>query len=258
MNGYAKIIEGGLFLINGTQHSQEGLPWPSLNIQFTDNNFTPWGRFSPTEDIRKQVKDAHRKILEHLDHCHSDGLIPHGVLLGGYAPAVAGAYHWLRQMRQPCWVAVMGPAPMKDGEKRQFVPQGCRQIFPLVEEPQGNWQDQSKTTFLRLGARPLTDDRKEVIGSITPRTIIDKFEEYLLPPSNGVTPSELILYTQDVCKEARKTRASILVDGLPAEALLYLVQSAKSNRVQLYFLKTEVPAGGGLPVPVGVSPMPRF
>lgn len=258
MNGYAKIIEGGLILVNGTQHSQEGQPWPVIQIQFTDNNFTPWGTFSPTQDIRDQVKSAWRRVLDHLDRCHSDGTIPHGVMLGGYAPAVAGIYHWARQMRVPCWVAVMGPAPMVDGEKRRFVPVGARQIFPQMQEAVGSWADQQKTTFHRVGARPLTDDRREILAEITPREIQDKFEEYLLPPSNGTVPAEMILYCEDVADKARKAKASVLVDGLPAEALLYLLQSCKANRVQVYFLKTEIPADGGFPVPTGVAQMPRF
>jgi hypothetical protein len=258
MNGYAKILEGGLMLVNGTQHSQEGLPWPSLNIQFTDNNFQPWGAFSPAKDIREQVKVAWRRVLDHLDAQHANGVIPHGVLLGGFAPAVAGIYHWSRQMRVPAWVAVMGPAPMKDGEKRQFVPVGARQIFPQLQEPVGSWADQQKTTFHRVGARPLTDDRREVLTGITPRTVQDCFEEYLLPPQTGVTPAELILYCRDVASNARKARASVLVDGLPAEALLYLLQSCKANRVQVYFLKTEVRPGEKVPTPVGVAQMPRF
>lgn len=258
MNGYTKILEGGLLLVNATQHNQEGLPWPALGIQFTDNTFTPWSAFSPTKDIRVQVKTAWRNVLSHLDSCHANGIIPHGIMLGGYAPAVGGIYHWSRQMRVPAWVAVMGPAPIIDGERRHFVPVGCRQIFPQLEEPVGAWIDQQKTKFHRVGSRPLTDERREQLANITPRELTDQFEEYLLPPQDGVTPAELIMYCQDVASNARKARASVLVDGLPAESLLYLTQSCKSNRVQIYFLKTEVPAGGGFPVPVGVAPMPRF
>lgn len=258
MNGYSKIIEGGLVLVNATQHSQEGQPWPSLGIVFTDNNFTPWQSFSPQKDVRDQVKVAWRNVLAHLDHCHSDGIIPHGIMLGGYAPAVAGVYHWARQLRVPCWVAVMGPAPMIDGQKRGFVPVGVRQIFPQLGEAVGDWQDQQKTTFFRVGSRPFTEDRREQFSVFTPRQIVDKFEEYLLPPGNGMVPAELILYCQELAGEARKAKASLLVDGLPAETMLYLLQFAKVNRVQVYFLKTEVPQGGGIPVPVGVAPMPRW
>jgi hypothetical protein len=258
MNGYARIIEGGLFLVNGTQHSQEGQPWPALNISFTDLMFTPWGTFRPDQDVRDQVKAAWRRVLEHLDKCHSDGQIPHGILLGGYAPAVAGIYHWARQMRVPVWVAVMAQTQMKDGEKKVFAPVGARQIFPQLSEPVGNWADQSKTTFHRVGARPLTDDRREILAGITPRDVQDKFEEYLLPPTTGVTPAELILYCGQVAEQARKSRASVLIDGLPAEALLYLVQACKSNRVQVYFLRTEIRPDQKIPTPIGVAQMPRF
>lgn len=277
------IHSQAIHLINATQHDQSGQPWDNLGVEFENPSFCPYTTFDPKRGTREQVVCAWRNLLAHLDQKLASGEKVDGFLLGGYPPVVLGLYQFLSQFRQTCVVAVMGPAPIVDGQKRAFVLSGLRRIptpralkgqalfegQPLEAEDQDvpSFQnrfaipkiDQTKIDHSQLvyvSARALTDARRAEIATVAPPTLIASAPA--LPPNPDHSMEGFLSAVDDIAKLACDNRCGILLDGPPAETLLHLY-AILGHQLPFYFTKS----AGSAPPPapaklVAVEKIPRF
>lgn len=271
-----------LNLINATQHDQSKTPWGDLAVQFLDPSFCPYGAFDPKRSTRDQVVAAWRSLLGKLDTALFQGEQVNGFLLGGYPPVVLGLYQFLSQFRQTSYVAVMGPAPMIEGQRRTFVLQGLRRIptpralrSSLVFEGQplqAEDPDVPETArfvvpkipphaidhsrLIYVSARPFSEARKEEIRSVSGVEVIASAPA--LPPPMGHDLADFESAIEDIARLACEYRCGILLDGPPAETLLH-TYSILGHMLPFWYTKSE--AGGPPPAPaklVCLDKIPRF
>lgn len=269
-----------IHLINATQHDQSAQPWADLGVEFGDPSFCPYTTFDPKRGTREQVVAAWRNLLAHFDRCLHYGDKVDGFLLGGYPPVVLGLYQFLSQFRQTSYVAVMGPAPIIDGQKRTFVLSGLRRIptpralkaqalfegQPLPAEDQDVPASQERfaipkidqtkidpSRLVHVSARALTDGRRAEIARVSPAALIASFPA--LPPNPDHSLDGFLAAVDDIARLACDNRCGILLDGPPAETLLHLY-ALLGHQLPFYFAKTEK-IGNDL-VLVAVEKVPRF
>lgn len=269
-----------IHLINATQHDQSNQPWPDIGVHFDDPDFCPYTTFDPKRSTREQVVAAWRNLLAHLDRQLQSGEKVDGFLLGGYPPVVLGLYQFLSQFRQTSCVAVMGPAPIVDGQKRAFVLSGLRRIptpralkaqalfegqpleaeDPDVPAEQARFAipkiDQNKidpSRLIHVSARALTDARRAEVARVSPVALIASFPA--LPPNPDHSLDGFLAAVDDIARLACDNRCGILLDGPPAETLLHLY-ALLGHQLPFYFAKTEK-IGNDL-VLVAVEKVPRF
>lgn len=271
-----------LTLINATQHSQVSPPWSDLGVTFLDPAFCPYGPFLPKHGTREQVVAAWRNLLDRFDNALYNGEDVDGFLLGGYPPAVLGLYQFLSQFRQRCYVAVMGPAPIVEGQRRAFVLQGLRSIptpralkssvvsegQPLPSEHpdiptaetfvipkiQPHQIDHSRLVY--VSARPFSEARAEEIRNVSGVQIVASAPA--LPPPAGHSLADFEAAIEDIARLACELRCGILLDGPPAETLLR-VYALLGHMLPFWFTKTEVVAPPPAPAQlVAIEKIPRF
>jgi len=271
-------------LINATQHDQTSSPWSDLGVSFHDPAFCPYTAFSPQQPTRAQVVSAWRSLLARFDRVLALGERVDGFLLGGYAPAVIGLYQFLSQFRQTSFVAVMGPAPIVDGQRRGFVLQGLRQIptprslrAEVVREgailppeqddldvptthsafvlPTITPQQMKADRLIHVSARPLTDARRAEISTVSPYTLIASTPA--LHPPAGHDMGDFLEAIEDIARQAATEKCGILLDGPPAETLLHLYAQL-GHQHPFFFAKTEVVEAGKPAQIVAVEKVPRF
>jgi hypothetical protein len=272
--------------INATQHPQRSEQWAEFGIRFDRPDFAPFSSVSPKSSIREQAVMAWRKAMgEYTRHFDSD-ITCDGFLLGGYAPLVVSLYQLASQFRVPTFSAVMGPAPLVDGQRRGFVLAGYRRIpspkklrsetpregQPLppasLEEieaeeaiaadlmpeseiryfmlPQGH-EVKNHDRFVHLSSRPLTEARRAELATVCPQRLIS------VPPVNPPPAGSCERSFQDSINEIAEVAISescaILSDGAAAETLLRLY-ALLGHCVPFHYVATEItPAtvAGGAP-----------
>lgn len=265
-------------LINATQHPQgsQAEAWARLGIGFQGEDFTPYGPFNPKHDTRAQVRDAWRNLLNQLDDVLLHDMPVDGFLLGGYAPAVLGLYQLLSQFRHRSYVAVMGPAPLVDGQRRAFVLSGCRLIpmprslknavqregQPILEKFEdgdlvlpSSLPNMRHDRLLHVSARPLTEERAAEINTVAPQRLIGSAPALPPPPDGDMVGFERAV--EDLARVVVEERCGVLLDGPPAETMLRLY-ALVGNLVPFYYLKTEVVPGQKLPTIIALDKIPRF
>ena len=260
-------------MLNATQHKQNAVDFLNFGIEMLEPDFTAFGNFDPKKDTRKQCLAAWRNLLDRVDEIMDRGGRVDGYLLGGYAPAVLCLFQFLANMRHPSFVAVMGQAPIKEGERRQFVLAGVRRIpTPHSLKKKGNEEGQplredhdfflpseplrvDHGKLIHLSARPLTEERATDVSLVAPQKLIGVAP--VLPPPADHDLDAFEVGILDVCMEAVKNRCGVLVDGAPAETFLR-VFGILGHALPFYFLKTEVKEGQKLPSIVALEKIPQF
>lgn len=276
-----------IHLINATQHPQakDAPNWANAGIEFIDPDFVAYEAFSARQPTRAQVINAWRKVLAKLDLSLANGVKVDGFLLGGYPPAVLGLYQYLSQFRQNCVVAVMGPAPMIDGQKRAFVVGGARLLptprtmrteiaregealdpedfdAPSLEGdlviPKIAREKMRTDRLVHVSARPLTDARRAEIQAVAQVELIASTPALPPPPDHSLEDFKEAI--KEIARICVSERCGVLLDGPPAETMLHLY-SWIGHQHYFHFLKTEMIARNGeAPKPqiVSLDLVPRF
>ena len=280
-------------LINGTQHpqTQNAQDWAKFGIEFTNPDFRPFSSIDPHKNIRTEALNAWRALLAEMDRNFNGDEIVNGVLLGGYAPITISLYRLLSQMRVPTFCAVMGPAPIVEGQRRQFVLAGCRRIpspkgvkaaapiqgQPLppevletseVEEDAENMPPEYMPEYVTLpstfevtrtdrfvyvSSRGLSPEQEAKIAAIAPQKLIATMP--VNPPPIEADLSEYQGEINALVKTITETGAPVLLDGAPVETTLRLF-ALIGHCCPIYFLKTR----GTSPQQefTGVAKVPQF
>lgn len=269
------------FLVNATQHKQSPSLWEKINISFHDGEFRPYAEIDPNRGINRQCTEAWRKLLSHVDAIQEKDEPIDGFLIGGYAPMVLAIYQFLAGMRQRCFVAVMDEAPIKDGERRQFVLGGARMVptprslrhkAPQAGLPIQEMDDMALSSrqsleminpneirhsqLVHVSARPLDDSRVQALSNICPQKLIGSAP--ILPPPSGSDMEDFMFKVASVAELAHANKCGILFDAPPAESMLHLFSYLHATMLPFYFLKTEIREVGKPAVPVSVESIPRF
>jgi len=259
-----RLVMQNLILINGSQHDQtQSAPlWADCGVQFSNPAFTPWGIVSPTTPIKQAVATAWGKVQEEWQRCRATGNVPSGVMLGGYPPLIIPIASYIMAQGLPplVLVAVMGPAPSVEGERRRFILQGWRALppqgiilgegNPLPPKPNYRWG-----AMIHCSARPLAGERMMDLENHTTADVINPCPP-ALPPAPGV---DLDAY-EEGCREfvetaVRSKVGQILFDGPPAETAIRVALLARSVGVACYFVRTGAPVPGSIPPIVGIEKM---
>lgn len=286
-----------LVLINATQHSQAASLdiWRSLGVDFTDPDFAPYSQVSPKQPIHDQIVEAWRKLQGEMDRCFNNDLPFDGFLLGGYAPMAAGLYSYVSQFRRPSYCAVMGPAPMVDGQRRMFVLSGYRRIpspkktrqsvpqegqpmmpealarldelergLDVVEMPSpfylpNRFSVDNFASLVHVAPHALTEQRRAELSCFTGAKLISSMPA--LPPAPDENLFDYYEAVNDILRLVVEHRCPVLFDGPPVETLLRLY-SVLGQVAPCHYVKTEMvaPAPGEKPrnVACGIAKMPRI
>lgn len=278
-------------LINATQHKQDPEAWRSLGVAFDNPNFAPFGSISPKASVKEQIVEAWRNLLgEYTRHFDLD--IPcDGVLLGGFAPVVAGLYQLCSQFRIPAYTAIMGPAPLVDGQRRGFVLAGYRRVpspkklrkdtpqegQPLTAED-AELRDLMPETevkyftlparhevtrhdrYIHLSSRPLTPDRAKELATVCPQSLVSV--PVVNPPPAGADCADFQDGVNEIAQAVFDNKCAVLSDGAAGETILRLY-ALLGHAVPFYYVQTEItpatqPGGAATHNVVGVGKIPRF
>ena len=262
-----------LNLINSTQHDQTPslLTWREIGVDFNNPQFTPWGPISPTSSLKMVTKNAWKDIQAQWQNERQNGILPQGLLLGGYAPVCIPIASWcLAQALAPAVVvAVQAPAPMIDGQRRPPILAGWRCLPPqgVILQKQGTGIGEqtlpekkpihSVRRLIHVSARPLADDRKKLIEMHTSLQVVGPCLP-ALPPQPGV---DLESYEQQVAAyidAAIEHQAALLLDGPPVETAVRVGLLARSYNVKVCYVRTGLPVAGSLPPITGVEELNWF
>lgn len=270
-----------LYLVNATSHEQSKTPWHTIDTVFHAPDFRPIVEVDPNKGIQRQCTETWRRLLNHVDALQEQDKPIDGFLLGGYAPIVLSLFQFLSGQRQRSFVAVMGEAPIKEGERRSFVlsdvrsiptPRTLRKAAPEEGQPISEMDDLAITTrkvlhpidvekidhnkLIHMSARPLDDARRATLKNLFPQTLIASAP--VLPPAPLSDMEDFCFAIAELAELGHNNKCGFVFDGPPAESMLHLYSYISGTNLPCYYIKTAQPDKTKPAIPVGLERIPRF